>query len=1044
MRTLKRRVSRLSKLAADLHCWSIRDAVRAEGWETPSGPLRTGGGWFRGPALHDITCPDITVPADWSLSDTRLELAPGGHGKITLLGSNGVEYVRPVGQRHLRFALPDRRLSAHLKLAPLRASSGHLTPEARWSARLIHLDTDVLRLCRLLLLVADLTRFLGGEGEGEGDGGGDGGGGERGGHRHDGPLALRLVEAAEAALARLRWPSASAEVVGRLAGREKLGKLWNAVGFDPVAPPLSPAASASVTAATGELLAELASLQAGRELPGSVMLLGYAHTDLAWLWPEAVTREAVDGQFGAAVHQLTAHPEFHFGQSSAGVYEAVERRAPALFDRVRAHVASGRWELLGGMWTEPDVNLPSGESLVRQLLHGQRYFQSRFGRRATVGWFPDSFGFPATLPQILAGAGIHSFYTTKLRLQEVHDFPLTLFRWEGADGTAVTAYSSAGSHGYQGAPQPAVVFDAWNHQGQRDLYPLALQLLGHDGAVGPTDEDIETAELLARLPGTPDTAFGAASDFFTGVREKIDAGEMPVHRGELYLEAHRGTYTAQGRTKSAGRDAEWSLITAEVLQSLHALVGGSPVPETDDWRTVLDCQAHDVITGVSIAEVHTDAETRLRDIAARAHERQLTTTRLLAGAVAPRGETPGIAVANPTLSARPLRLRLPADWNIGQRVGPDTRVLTAPDPLPPLSVSWRAPAAEVPAPATATSTDAGVVLENSEVRLLVGASGGIDQLRDKRTGRQVLSGPGNVVTAWLDRPHFWDAWELSAEYRGCPLEDLVCESVETVESGPHRAAVRIRHRFRDSTVVREIRLWAGSARVDVHTEIDWHERRVALRVAFPVPAEYADALFECPYGVVHRPMSSESADSDAQFEVPGQRFAAVASADGGLALLNNGRYGHRIRHGELSLTLLRSPVFPDPSCDEGRQSVDYALLPYRGGWLEGGVLAEAEDLNAPLVAERWPLDEPGTWQALDSSGLPLGLGAFKPAEDGDGLVLRVYEPAGHPGTARIEPPEGWRIHEELDLLEDSAGVPGFDFRPHQIRSWRLLPEREAR
>ncbi|HEY3477396.1 MAG TPA: glycoside hydrolase family 38 C-terminal domain-containing protein, partial [Streptomyces sp.] len=558
--------------------------------------------------------------------------------------------------------------------------------------------------------------------------------------------------------------------------------------------------------------------------------------------------------------------------------------------------------------------------------------------------------------------------------------------------------------------------------------------------VGPTDEDIETTELLSRLPGIPDTAFGSASDYFTGLREKVDASEIPVHRGELYLEAHRGTYTAQGRTKSAGRDAEWSLVTAEALQAMHTLVGGSAQPATDDWRTVLDCQAHDVITGVSIAEVHTDAETRLRDIARRAKARQRATTRLLARAVAPRGATPGFAVANPTLSERPLRLRVPADWNIGQRVGPDTRVLTAPDPLPPLSVTWREPVADVPAPAAATPTGGGVMLENSEVRLLVGRGGAIDRLHDKRTGRDVLTGPGNVLSAWLDRPHFWDAWELSAEYRGCPLEPLVCESVETVESGPHRAAVRIRLRFRDSTVVQDIRLWAGSARVDIRTEIDWHERRVALRAGFPVPTADADAIFECPYGVVHRPTSPEPADSDAQFEVPGQRFAAVEAADGWIALLNNGRYGHRVRNGELSLTLLRSPVFPDPSCDEGRQQVTYAVLPYRGGWLDGGVLAEAEDLNAPLTAERWRLDRPGTWQALGASGLPLGLGAFKAAEDGDGLVLRVYEPAGRPGAARVAPPDGWRIHEELDLLEDSAGAPAYDFRPHQIRSWRLVPD----
>lgn len=1009
---LRLRVHQLRRMASDLGCWRVRASRAVDGWTCDGERLEPGRAWAWEPRIHHLRCPSIEVPESWPVEECRLEVRQGGQGHLSLRSLCGKSALYPVGERHSVFRLPGRFSEAEARIAPVTGGSGHLTTGTSWGARVVWHDEDVTALCRLVLLVC---------------------------HAADTPevgsLRSDLVDLTEQALASVRWPSASGGYVARVERLEQLNRLWSTEDAAGRATALDTEQRASVAAALDFLSGSLAKLSSGQSpTRGRVGLLGYAHTDLAWFWPEDVTHTSVEGQAGGAVELLERYPDYRFGQSAGGVYAELERRRPELFAKVRNLVAAGRWEPLGGMWTEPDLNLPNGESLARQLLYGQAFFESRFGRRCTVCWLPDTFGFSGNLPQLLRGACVDYLYTTKLCLQDTNEFPLTLFWWEGMDGTRVLAYSSNTSSGYQGTPRPDTVTETWQSLRQPEFFPEALQLLGHDGAMGPSESEVATAELLRLLPAIPETRFVFAETFFAEASCTTADLPLPVWPGELYLEAHRGTYTSQGRTKVSHRRAEWALLAVEAAESLSGCLSGDVPPSRSvDWCTVLDQQSHDILTGVSVGEVQAVARAKLDAVANEAERGIDEVTERLAGAVVPAGAARGLAVLNPTFSRRRMRFVLPATMDVGQVAADGTRVYATERDVEPMGIAWSA-AEESPG----VSVD-DLTMENSLVRVRVLEDGTVGSLWHKGLRRELLAGPGNRLETFVDRPHFWDAWELSPTYERFRIEGLRCTSVSVSEPGPHRAVIRVVHSFRDSTICQDLRLWANSARLEFATSIDWHERRVLLRTYFPVAVDSDHATYEVPYGAVRRPINVASAMAEARFEVPAQRFACLSDGGCGVALLNNGRYGHRVRGREMSLSLLRSPVFPDPSCDEGEHAFVYAVFPYVGGWFEGGVLAEAEDVNSPSRPVACAVDGAGHRSVFATEGLPVALGAFKPAEDGSGYALRVYEPAGKRGAVRVHSPDGWRIDAELNLLEDVIGPPMFDFGPHQIRTWRVRP-----
>jgi alpha-mannosidase len=962
-------------------------------------PIALGAPWPERDGLHRLAHPRAHAP--WPGS--RLELDLGGEGLVTLDYDDGTRAAFGLDSEHRSFPVRDSPFALTVE-AVARLPFGAPNRDPRLArARLTWVDAEVERLARRLQLILEAGREPIGQ-----------------------DLAAGLADAAARALAELQWPSATWPYISRHAGTPLMREVWQLPdGLDPQPPGLDETARRSVGAANAVLDRELAALAERHPPAGALLLTGHAHLDLAWRWPLEETRRKARRTLWTAVALLDRHPQITFNQSTAQLYAYLEDDDPELLARIEEHARAGRFEPVGGMWVEPDCAMPCGESLVRQLLYGQRYFRERFGAYHTVAWLPDCFGFTAALPQLLAGAGIRSFFTVKLTWSETNRFPYDLFWWEGLDGSRVLAHMFDNPDGgYNGRVGPASALGTWRAYRGKDVHSESLLSVGYgDGGGGLTEEIVQRAQELRGFPALPAQRFGRVDEFFA--RASAAAG-LPTWSGELYLELHRGTLTTQGRTKRLHRRAERDLVAAEVVSALAWLAGGpQPASLESLWRVLLRNEFHDILPGSSIREVYETAERELAEVVVAAGEH-------VAAAVAHLGAdhgSDGALVINPDLPARPLRLQLPWALPGAQSTGGGS-VLTGTRTVAGLEAT--VVTAGEPAGALAVSR---AHLENDAVRVDLAPDGSLARVYDKRAGRDVLDGRGNQLWAYVDKPRRWDAWDIEATYAEDGAELPPADAIEVVEAGPHRAAMRIERAFRDSRIVQEVRLWAGSPRIEFHTRIDWHDRRWLLKARFPTAVRSPRATFETAFGVVERPTERATSWEAAQFEVPGHRFADLSEPGFGVALLNDGRYGHHALGSELGLSLLRSPIWPDPLADEGEQEIVYALLPHAG---DGSVLAEAEDLNRPLLVHPVSAGAP-TLRPLRVEGQPAGLGALKPLEDGDGLALRVYDPFGNGGRVAVEPPPGWVLDAELDLLERPLGAPRLELGSFAVRTWALRP-----
>jgi alpha-mannosidase len=1021
--TPAQRSDRLRVRTAALAGWRDRAHVDLDAWTFEGAPLALGDPWPRRDGVVRLAHPDVEVPAGWPLHEARLELDLGGEALLTLVFPDGHERFG-LDPYHRRFPLRGPRLAIEAD-AVARQPFGVPESDPRLRrARLVWEDAAVVELVRLLDLVREAADALA-----------------------DHEVVLPLLACAERAVAAIAWPSRTPDVLARAAARGAFASLWSApVELDGHPPALDDAQRAAVRDAHARLQGELRELQGRYPPQGALLLSGHAHLDLAWLWPLDETRRKLRRTTASMLALLARDPEFTFDQSHAQYYAWLEEDDPEALAAVTARAAEGRWEPIGGMWVESDTLMPTGESLARQLLYGQRDFARRFGRPHRVGWLPDCFGFAPALPQLYAQAGIGAFFTTKTNWNETNRFPHDLFWWEGLDGTRVLTHTFLSEpDGYNGVFSPATVIGVWRHYRGKHVHPEGLLTLGYgDGGGGTTAEMLERRRAAEVLPALPRTRWGRVEDYFDEVRASADRGELPVWLGEIYLELHRGTLTSQGRTKRLHRRAERALLAAEAASALAHLRGG-PAPASLEpyWRELLKNQFHDILPGSSIGEVYVRAERELAEVVDAAERVTEGALDALADRASDGGpDAPALLVVNPELRPRPLRVHLPAEaagaFPAAQPVD-EGALLSGATPVPGLAVAVVRPGA---APTGLTFSDRH--LENDLLRVELGDDGVLTRVFDKRVGREVLAGRGNQLWAYVDLPRAWDAWDVDADYRAQGEEIGGLASVEVVERGPHRAALRLRRRFRDSAIEQTLRLWAGSARLEFATRIDWRERHLLLKARFPLAVRAETATYETAFGVVRRPTHVNTSWDAARFEVAGHRFADLAEPGYGVALLNDGRYGHHALPSELGLSLLRSPAHPDPRADEGAHAFTYALLPHPGDWLAGGVLAEAEDLNQPLRARvlTGPAAE-GVWRPLGfgDGDAAVALGALKPAEDGPGLVLRVYEPQGARGPLTLRPPAGWRVAGAVDLLERplEGGDPGA-IGPFQVRGWRLDPE----
>lgn len=1011
--SLSQRLSRLRRRRDEIAAWRIREAVPIETWTFDGEPMARGELWPALPGVHVFACERFEVPRAWSLEETRLHLDVGGESLLRVRYASGRETMLGLDLNHNRFRL-DERSGALMIEAVAKGPFGTNSPDPRLRrADLIRSEEAVVTLARLLALVADAAAHL---------------------ENHE--VVPLLLELGENAIARLDWPTATKEVLSR---KSAFSARWGERESDGERfPPaqLSDRARESVRATNAWLTTELRNLKTRHPQQGAVALVGHAHIDTAWLWTIEETRRKVQRTFSTVVDLMRRHPQFRSVQSFAEYYRGLEDENPALLDAIKAEAKAGRWEPIGGLWVEPDINMPSGESLVRQALYGQRYFEKMFGRRHNVAWLPDTFGFSPALPQILCGAGLAGLFTIKIGWSETNKFPHTRFWWEGIDGSRVLVQQmNTPEDTYNGQIDAGTLIRVWRNHADKQIASEVLQPIGYgDGGGGPTEEMVESFESLKDFPAIPSAHFANVEEYFTRALDEARTKEPAVWVGELYLEYHRGTLSTQGRTKFLHRRAERALIAAEALGAFAWMLGREKPRELGEhWRLLMINQFHDILPGSSIDPVYKRTERELGEVASFANAESDRALEAIATTLGGKNGSATQLIVNPDLSPRPIRLMSPSEIPGGQKTE-EGSVLCSDDHVPPLS-AWIGH----PTPNAHPVMVEARALENRFLRIEFGDDGTIHRLVDKRLNRDVLSGRGNQLWAYRDQPREYDAWDIDEDYCRKGDEVVADGAIEIIEHGPQRGALRITRKYRDSEILQSVRLWANSARVDFHTRFAWHDRRLLVKARFPLLVRSDFATFECAFGVCRRPMHANTSWDAAKFEVAAHRFVDLSEHGYGVALINDGRYGHHARGNEIGITLLRSPTLPDRFADEGIQSVTYALYPHPGDWFEGGVLAEAEDLNRPLFHRSIRPCEPGTRTFLKIHGVTCALGALKPAEDRDGLILRVYEPAGARGTIGIEPVKGWKVVGEVNLLEDAIEAPSPLIRPFEIRSFRLRP-----
>ncbi len=797
-----------------------------------------------------------------------------------------------------------------------------------------------------------------------------------------------------------------------------------------------------------------------------ISAVGHAHIDTAWLWPLRETIRKCARTFATQLRYMEQYPEYVFVCSQAVQYAWMKKHYPKIYAEIRAAVQRGQWEPVGSMWVESDCNIPSGESLVRQILHGKRFFMEEFGVETRDVWIPDVFGYSASFPQVMNSAGIRYFLTQKISWSQFNRFPHHTFHWQGIDGTRIfTHFPPADTYNANFTAQQLKHNEARFLEHDRATRSLYVYGYG-DGGGGPTPLMLETARRVEDFEGLPQVTLERASAFFE--KAEADAVDPPVWNGELYLELHRGTLTTHARNKRWNRQCEQLLGEAEWLDAVDFfLLGGSgrsdasieseppslAVYESDPhpsgaarrgragaldraWKLLLLNQFHDIIPGSSIGWVYQDCardyavirtlgETARNDALAPILERVATGETEQPALVLNPLSVPCEAVVDGP-GGGPVHVAAPA---MGYAVQ-DLAGTGLPEGTDPVSVKREGDR---------------IVVENGLLRVVLDPDGLIERLTDLRLHREVLAPGerGNALQVHPDYPHNWDAWDIDIFYRE-KVESLTeLEACAVQEESPLRATVLLVRRYGESRIAQRMVLTAGSARLEFHTQVDWKARKRLLKVAFPVAVHAPRATYEIQFGHVERPTHYNTSWDMARFEVCGHRWADLSEGDYGVALLNDCKYGYDIHENVMRLSLLRGPESPDPTADLGEHAFSYALLPHSGDFRAGRVIEEAAALNAPPAVH--PLERrtggelPAriSWFEVDRPGTMIS--AVKVAEEGDALVVRLYEAYGTRGPCTLTCRLPVRTVATVDLLEREehsleleAGRVTFTVRPFEI------------
>ena len=826
----------------------------------------------------------------------------------------------------------------------------------------------------------------------------------------------------------------------------------------------------------------LAELKSESNLP-AITAVGHSHIDVAWLWRLLHTREKTARTFSTVLKLMDEYPDYTFVQSSPQLYKFIKEDYPEIYAEIKEKIKEGKWEVTGGMWVEADCNLTSGESLVRQFLHGRQFVKEEFDIDWNILWLPDVFGYSWALPQIIKKSGLKYFMTTKISWSQFNRPEYDTFKWRGIDGTEVLTHfittpevnNDEPFYTYNGLLNPESVRGSWDNYQQKEINDQLLLAYGWgDGGGGPTRKMIEAGKKMQQIPGLPEIKFGSNENYFAELAERVEDNKyLPVWDRELYLEYHRGTYTSQAEIKKNNRRAEIKLHDTELFRTFAALESDLDYPAKklrNNWEILLKNQFHDILPGSSIKEVYQDSEMEfknlfsstetslnrgLEEIAAqiKGGEKKLVVFNSLpwqrSGYIEFEGReimiddipASGYKAYNIVESAEGLKLEAEvaaqkeADFKESQ-----INYLIAKSKEHEVGAGSRRNLLKIKAEKN--------LIENRYYRIKLNKQGQIISIFDREFQREIIpeGKKANLLQAFEDRPMRFNAWDIDIYYqeKEYSVDQLQNMNIEKLVD---RIIVSLEWKFLDSTISQKMIVYANRRRIDIKTEVDLQEVQILLNTAFPVDVRTTKATYEIQFGNVERNTHWNTSWDYAKFETVGHKWADLSERNYGVSLLNNCKYGYDIKDQTMRLSLIKSGIYPDPEADQGKHSFTYSLYPHGGDWFEAETVKEAYKLNYPLktvISESGSGQQPQQKSFIDVEADSTILETVKISEDGDYLILRFYEYGNRREKVKVNLNQEIKQLKECNLVEKNiaelaaeANYFEFEIKPYEIKTFKV-------